>query len=89
MTTADTPLMSRRQHRPQTRADSSPRVTSLEEPALERQQLLLSLRTVGCVALTLFFLRLGIPGPAFVFLGVGVLLLSRSHPGEDRKGARL
>jgi len=81
MTTTDTPLMSRRHRRQQTRADSRSRVTGLDRLALERQQLLLSLQTVGCVALTLFFLRLGIPGPAFVSLGVGVLLLSRSHPG--------
>ena len=81
MTTADTPLMSRRPRRQQTRADSRPRVASLDGPALERQQLLLSLTTVGCVALTLIFVRLGIPGLAFVFLAIGVLLLSRSHPG--------
>ena len=81
MTTADTPVMSRRHRRHQTRADSRPRTTGLDGPALERQQLLHSLKTVGCVALTLFFLRLGIPGAAFVFLGVGVLLLSRSRPG--------
>ena len=81
MTTADTPLMSRRPRRPQTRADSRPRLTGLDGPAFERQQLLHSLKTVGCVALTLFFLRLGIPGAAFVFLGLGVLLLSKSHPG--------
>ena len=81
MTTADTALMSRRQRRQQTRDHSRSRTTSLDALALERQQLLLSLKTVGCVALTLFFLRLGIPGPAFVFLGVGVLLLSRSRPG--------
>ena len=81
MTSADTPLMSRRHRWQQTRADSRPRPTSLDELALERQHLLLSLKTVGCVALTLFFLRLDIPGLAFVFLAVGVLLLSRSHPG--------
>jgi hypothetical protein len=81
MTTADTPFMSRRPRRQQTRADSRPRTTGLDGPALERQHLLISLKTMGCVALTLFFLRLGIPGAAFVFLSLGVLLLSRSHPG--------
>jgi hypothetical protein len=81
MTTTDTPLMSHRHRRQQTRADTRPRPTSPDEIALERQQLLLSLTTVGCVALTLIFVRLGIPGLAFVFLAIGVLLLSRSHPG--------
>ncbi|WP_344811729.1 hypothetical protein [Microlunatus aurantiacus] len=80
MTTADTLLMSRRSRRQQTRADSRTRTASLDGPPLERQLLLLSLTTVACVALTLFFLRLGIPGAAFVFLGLGVLLLSRGHP---------
>ena len=86
MTTADAPLMSRRH---QTRADSRPRTTGLDGPALERQQLLLSLKTVGCVALALFFLRLGIPGAAFVVLGLVVLLLSRSHPGQEPDGSQL
>ena len=81
MTTADTPLVSRRPRRQQTRAQARPRLTGADRPAFERQQLLLSLKTAGCVALTLFFLRLGIPGAAFVFLGLGVLLLSTSHPG--------
>lgn len=89
MTTADTPLMSRRPRQQQTRADSRARVTGLDGPGLERQQLLLSLKTAGCVALTLFFLRLGIPGAAFIFLGLGVLLLSRSHPGEEPDGSQL
>jgi len=89
MTTADTPVMSRRPRRQQTRGDSRPRVTSLDRPALERQQLLLSLKTAGCVALTLFFLRLGIPGAAFVFLGLGVLLLIRSNPGQEPDGSQL
>lgn len=81
MTTADTVLMSRRQRQQQSRERSRPQVTSIDALTLERQQLLLSLKTVGCVALTVFFLRLGIPGPAFVFLAVGVLLLSRSQAG--------
>ena len=89
MTTADTSLMSRRPRRQQTRAHSLPRGTGLDGPALERQQLLHSLKTVGCVALTLFFLRLGIPGAAFVFLGLGVLLLIRSNPGQEPDGSQL
>ncbi len=81
MTTADTALLSRRQGRQQTRDHSRPRGHQPRWARARAQQLLHSLKTVGCVALTLFFLRLGIPGPAFVFLAVGVLLLSRSHAG--------
>jgi hypothetical protein len=80
VTTADTALMSRRQRQQQSRERSRPQVT-INALTLERQQLLLSLKTVGCVALTVFFLRLGVPGPAFVSLAVGVLLLSRSQAG--------
>jgi hypothetical protein len=68
-----------------TRADSPPRLTSLDGLALKRQRLILSLKTVGCVALILIFLRLGIPGPAFVFLAIGVLLVGWSRPGQNRK----
>jgi hypothetical protein len=79
VTTADTALLNRRQGQQQTRDHSRPRASSLDALAREQQQLLHSLKTVVCVALTLFLLRLGIPGPAFVSLAVGALLLSRSR----------
>ena len=81
MTTTDTVVSDRRTRQHQTRDDSCHDDAGHDEFATERQQLFLSLKTVGCVALTLLFLRLGIPGPAFAFLTVGVVLLSTSPPG--------
>lgn len=81
MTTTDTVVIDRRSRPQQTRDDSCLDAAGHHKLAAERQQLFLSLQTVGCVALTLLFLRLGIPGPAFVFLTVGVILLSTSKPG--------
>jgi len=82
MTTADPPLMNRRHRQQQTGGDSRPSATSSDELAPERQHLLFSLKTIGWVALTLLFLRLGIPGAAFVSLVVTVLLLSTGHRGK-------
>lgn len=70
----------RRQRRHPVRNDTRRRATNHDSFAVERHQLLLSLKTIACVALTLVFLRLGIPGAAFVFVTVGFLLAGRSHP---------
>jgi hypothetical protein len=81
MTTTDTTVIDRRSRRQQTRDDFRPDDAEHVDLAAEREQLFLSLKAGGCVALTLLFLSLGIPGPAFVCLTIGVLLLSTSQPG--------
>ncbi len=81
MTTTDTTVIDRRSRRQQTRDHSSLDDAERVDLAAEREQLFLSLKAGACVALTLLFLRLGIPGPAFVCLTIGVLLLSTSQPG--------
>ena len=88
MTTADRPALDRRRRRRLTRADERRRDTGLDDLARERQQLLFSLQTAGCVLLTLFFLRIGVPGAAFVLLAAGVLLLGRDRPEQRRRGSQ-
>ena len=81
MTTTETLVINRRSRQQQTRDDSCLDDAERDDLTAERQQLFLSLKAGGCVALTLLFLRLGMPGPAFICLVLGVLFLSASQPG--------
>lgn len=70
----NTPLIDRRRCGSQACEDVRHRVAVRDGFLSERQQVLLSLRIVVLVSLTVVFLRLDLPGPAYALLAVGFLL---------------